>query len=415
MIRSAVSRGLPLAMALLAGCGSPVQTTPRTFPGESPDLAVGFESYYENRVEDAIPHFERAVDTHPDDADTRAWLAEVYRRTERYEEARVEALRALELDSCHNFALTILGNLYNPQYEGDRKHSNELLAWDQYEKAVECDPLDGNAWVPLWVLAMKREQLTVAATALTQMHAAGFWPPALVAHDRWMLENLPENAVFLVNGDADTFPTLILQLVEQLRTDVAVINLSLLNLRWYGRLMADIHRLPYPETVRAPHVGPDGEPVYISTQILRHWLERARRGELGRPVAIALTVDPQGYPDLSFEHRTLEGGYFLYANEAAEPVDVGSVRSSLEGIDIEDFAGPYTSQWDRSPVRHANSRHLADNPMAVALRCAEAALERGDREVAGEVLDWAERYRAHVDTSDRFGEQLESLREAQGR
>ena len=205
----------------------------------------------------------------------------------------------------------MLGNVYNPQYPGDRKLFNELMAWDMYEKAVECDPLDGNAWVPLWVLAMKREQITTAAAALTAMHEAEFWPPSLMAHDRWMLEDLPANAVLLVNGDADTFPTLILQVVQQQRQDVAVINLSLLNLEWYGRLMSEVHRLPYPEDVKQPHLGSDGEPVYVSTPILRHWLAKADQGELGRQVAIALTVDPGRFPDLSFEHRKLMGGYYL--------------------------------------------------------------------------------------------------------
>jgi tetratricopeptide (TPR) repeat protein len=412
MIRFVLSLTSMAGLLLLGSCGTSVETTPRTFPGQSDDVAAGLESFYENRVEDAIPYFKRAVDTKPKDADARAWLAEAYWRTEWFEEAHAQAERALELDSCHSFALTVLGNLYNPQYPGDKKLFNELMAWDMYERAVECDPLDGNAWIPLWVMAMKREQVSVVASALTAMHETGFWPPSLMAHDRWMLEDVPENAILLVNGDADTFPTLILQAAQDMRRDVAVINVSLLNLQWYGRLMAQIHRLPFPEDIQEPHMGSDGEPVFVSTQVLRHWLAMADSGELGRPVAIALTVDPERFEELSFENRKLMGGYFLYSNDASGSVDVDSVRRSLERLTVADFAGPYASQWDRSPVRHANSKNLAYNPMAVALRCSHMAMEGGDRGLASEMLTWAEQYHDQVDLGGRFDEQLQALQEA---
>ena len=60
----------------------------------------------------------------------------------------------------------------------------------------------------------------------------GFYPEILEYNKNIML-TCPQNAILFTNGDLDTYPVWFLQMVEDFRKDITIVNLSLLNTGWY--------------------------------------------------------------------------------------------------------------------------------------------------------------------------------------
>lgn len=231
-----------------------------------------------------------------------------------------------------------------------------------------------------------------------------------------ILAGLDKDAILFTNGDNDTFPIWYLQMVEKFRTDVTVVNLSLVNLPWY---IKQLKHADEPLAMRRSDQEIDalrhkafedpksGEVTYIMIKdYVVHDIITTNYAQAQRPVFFAVTIPRENmeryYANLQMEgmaYRLLDkaspdelpttdpqrvlqnmlGAYSMgslmtgdsearraaYAAMAGVASDAGSPRLGETGRDLGDrdlqsLAGMLGAM--RTDVfRNANARHLLGN------------------------------------------------------
>jgi hypothetical protein len=299
------------------------------------------------------------------------------------------------------WAHSVLAVTYNPQYR-QWERADADSAWVHLLKSVECDPAEASAWLTIWSEAMRRGDTAREEQSLRALADSGFLTPCVLAHARWMLADLPPDAVLLVGGDMDTYPPLALQLIDGFRTDVVIINLSMLNLQWYATLLCDRHDLPFPypreEMPEIDYKWEDDEFITVSKQFVQAWLRQYSRSEFPRPIAVSMTVADYEFWNDGQNHLMMSGPYRFVHREASDvEIDVEACHQSLETVSELDLSGPFVGEVDRSPIRRMGSPHLATNPGSVAILLAQwyMAEERPTDAIA--LLDWAEQFEKNTE------------------
>ncbi|UCH84418.1 MAG: DUF2723 domain-containing protein [Candidatus Latescibacterota bacterium] len=178
-----------------------------------------------------------------------------------------------------------------------------------------------------------------------------------------MLVTLEPNAIIFTNGDNDTFPLWYIQEVEKYRTDVRVVNLSLLNTAWYIKQLRDNE--PQVEVNwndqelegLMPIRTKDGWVLIRDIavqQILKH---NART----RPIYFAVTIPPEIYAPYR-DFLEMEGlAYRVVPRKGTNMVNAEVLEDNI--WNKFDFGGILTADWkiDNSLYRPPYVRRLIQN------------------------------------------------------
>ncbi len=209
-----------------------------------------------------------------------------------------------------------------------------------------------------------------------------------------LLQSCEPNGIIFTNGDNDTFPLWYLQEVENLRKDVSIVNLSLLNTPWYIKQMRDrrppnlrfvnmtdnaIDNLAVrgwkSQKIKIPvnndPINKDGfiewtvKPTYMNAaikvqdlMIIRIINDNAWRS----PIYFAVTVSPSNRIGLD-KYLEMEGLTFRLISHKADNVNIKSMEKNLM-TDIDDFSRDYQAGYQ---YRNLDNPDVYYNPNIVKL------------------------------------------------
>jgi len=269
-------------------------------------------------------------------ADALVNLGMAYDYSEEAEAALNAARRAVELDPDNPKALVFLGKMLST-YKAEEEAALEVL-----QHCSDVAPDYGPGVTMLAAVRLRRGELRKADEAFTRIFERRIISRPLQDYAYNMLVGLPAGAVLITNGDNDTFPPLSLQAGMNFRTDVAIINLSLLNLPAYVEAVF----------ARRPSIRPDydvekhqttmvnGEPTLLSYALVDAMISEGKA-----PVYIAATAAYRNYgfnPDDRIEGINLRAG-----KKGISPED--SARLFLESYRL-DSATDWGFAWSLVPT-----------------------------------------------------------------
>ncbi|UCE65035.1 MAG: hypothetical protein JSU85_09135 [Candidatus Zixiibacteriota bacterium] len=385
-------------------------------PQANDSLTQGIELFNHNELDKALPYFEAAGEK-TGDSEAFAYLAETYRRLGMRQEALEAAEKSLEIEPCNSLAHTALAYLFNPMY-GDWEGADRDKAWAHIQKGIECNPNDGNVWLAAWTEAIYRKDREIESKSLKTLIETGFLTPAVLAFNRWMLQHLPQDAILLTNGDMDTYPAVALQETEGFRSDVTVMNYSLLKTRWYQEHIQNRYNIKFPlsdeelDKLKATKDKKDKLKT-VTSRIMEEVIKAKADNRFDRPIAISITVGDFSFAEGFEDHFILKGAYNLWSDDVVESnYDVDAIKSSLESLNISDFSGPFVSAADRSPVRIVSTRKIALNFANLAILVINEKTAMNQPDEALSMLRWAEQANKTIIKDPEIAAELKELEDS---
>jgi hypothetical protein len=170
----------------------------------------------------AINYLNSAIKLNPKNAEAHYCLAYSYSRFNSKDATNVPKM-ALHLVAKATNELQKVINL-SPKYNGP------LLILDPYSKIT-------SEWGSLSFSYLTKNKPDSAIWALKEGKKQGGFDDFILSVNRAVLNSCSKNAILISSGDNYTLPLNYLQKIENLRTDVSVVDIAMLNTTWYPTML----------------------------------------------------------------------------------------------------------------------------------------------------------------------------------
>ncbi len=193
-----------------------------------------FGKYFEDQdYQKAVLYLEQAVALKPDNAEAHYFLGYAYSRLNTKDGSNLnESNVQLTLKTSEQFEIV---NRLSPKYNG------EIVVLDPYSKL-------SSEW---GTLAMTYWYKNVPDSAIWAFHEGkkrGGFSDLFLTMSRKTLDFCLPNSILISSGDNSTFCLWYLQILENYRTDITVIDISLLNTNWYPKFLLTKQELDFGVT-----------------------------------------------------------------------------------------------------------------------------------------------------------------------
>ena len=281
-------------------------TKPLTDTIVEKELASAYKLLYDLQFKDAKTTYENVIVKYPASAEAHLGLSMVYRYLGKMNDAVTECQQALALDSNAVGILLNYADLLAPfrgaKLPGNMSDSTRFtLCHLYYTKALRLKhPLSTYAHIGLWNIYFSwMRQLPMARKQMFELGKKNYFPKMLKDFAYNILITAEPDAIIFTNGDNDTYPLLCLQEYKNVRRDVSVVNINLLNVPQIAMLLRDSLKVPISyrdsELMKMkPQKDPKGFWVYPADNLIANIVENGRK--LKRPIYFAITVDRNRIP-----------------------------------------------------------------------------------------------------------------------
>jgi tetratricopeptide (TPR) repeat protein len=355
-----MSRSLPIVIVVLMVCiGFASCLKKPAGPGAySPTIQKGIRYYNSNMLDSALTTFVRAMEEGKDTAVVLAYMAATYKYMHMFDQAKAMAKRSIKADPNAALPYAILADLYYPQYGSLPDASYDST--DYYiRQALRCDSMNCEAHMILWSEAYRKNDPNLEASALRHLYSSGFFTKSMLEYHRCLLNTLPQNAILISNGDMDTYPVIALQVAENLRPDVCVANINMLNLNWYVTYLKAKYQIPTKMDDEAlknfqPYYDKSSRPVLLANVVLSDWCSRHFHGTTTRPVVFSGMSDMKEMEAASqVPYGFAMAGPVNYIRTASKDPEflVQPANAFFDSLKPDNLKEPAISDLDISPLR----------------------------------------------------------------